>query len=77
MQAALEQVAAHCSAELEAYARCVDSNPDDWTTACAARQKELNACSAKQCARTAHLAARRCRLDACPLRRAARGSWAR
>ena len=57
MQAALEQVAAHCSAELEAYARCVDSNPDDWTTACAARQKELNACSAKQCAHTARLAA--------------------
>ena len=52
MQAALEQVAQHCSAELDAYRQCVERNPDDWTTACAARQQELNACSAKWCAAT-------------------------
>ena len=47
MQAALEQVAQHCSAELDAYTQCVERHPDDWSAACAARQQELNACSAK------------------------------
>ena len=47
MQAALEQVARHCSAELDDYQRCVDANPANWTVSCVANKSKLTACAAK------------------------------
>mmetsp|Transcript_54339 Transcript_54339/g.90163 ORF Transcript_54339/g.90163 Transcript_54339/m.90163 type:complete len:121 (-) Transcript_54339:81-443(-) len=47
MQAAIAQVELHCSAELEAYAQCVDNNSNSWLLSCADHKHSLNACAAK------------------------------
>jgi hypothetical protein len=49
MEAALEQVALHCSTELDVYTQCVEANPQQWTVTCAEKKAELTACAAKQC----------------------------
>eukprot|EP00324_Dicrateria_rotunda_P008526 CAMPEP_0206178002 /NCGR_PEP_ID=MMETSP1474-20131121/62918_1 /ASSEMBLY_ACC=CAM_ASM_001110 /TAXON_ID=97495 /ORGANISM="Imantonia sp., Strain RCC918" /LENGTH=84 /DNA_ID=CAMNT_0053590173 /DNA_START=1 /DNA_END=252 /DNA_ORIENTATION=+ len=43
----MDQVAAHCAAELDQYAACVDQHPTSWNATCAARKAELTACAAK------------------------------
>ena len=47
MQSALEQVAIHCTNEVDAYQICVDSNPNSWQTDCAPYKDALTACAAK------------------------------
>lgn len=47
MQAAMEQVALNCGAELENYQVCVESNPNTWQIECAERKSMLTSCAAK------------------------------
>ena len=47
MQSAIDEVAQHCSTQIEAYAQCVDQRPNDWQTACATLKSDLTACAAK------------------------------
>ena len=47
MQSALEQVALHCSHEVELYQACVDAKPDTWQTECADLKAALTSCAAK------------------------------
>ena len=47
MQAALEQVAIHCTNEVDAYQICVDSKPNSWQTDCTDLKAALTACAAK------------------------------
>ncbi|KAL1528229.1 hypothetical protein AB1Y20_009587 [Prymnesium parvum] len=47
MEAAMDQVARHCTPELAAYAKCVDSHPTSWNIKCAPLKTELTACAAK------------------------------
>jgi hypothetical protein len=46
MQAALDEVAAHCSNELDEYQTCVDSKPHSWQLDCAEHKSALTACAA-------------------------------
>lgn len=46
MQNALEQVAIHCTNEVDAYQICVDSKPNSWQTDCAELKEALNRCAA-------------------------------
>ena len=47
MQGALEQVAIHCSNEVDAYQICVDQNSSSWQADCAELKASLTACAAK------------------------------
>ena len=47
MQSALEQVAIHCTNEVDAYQSCVDSNPQSWQIDCADLKSSLTACASK------------------------------
>ena len=47
MQSAMDQVAAMCSDEIDAYQICVDSKPHSWQADCTELKAALTSCAAK------------------------------